>query len=90
MRKYISNIGDRLDVIRENLVDMPTFNEVNKYMRSLTNIRNKVARMASEGAITPEEVTMIGDMIDEFMNGDMGLNNVSKKVRDRTTSEHGA
>lgn len=61
MRKYISNIGDRLDVIRENLVDMPTFNEVNKYMRSLTNIRNKVARMASEGAITPEEVTMIGD-----------------------------
>lgn len=82
VRKYISNIGDRLDVIRENLVDMPTFNEVNKYMRSLTNIRNKVARMASEGAITPEEVTMIGDMIDEFMNGDMGLNNVSKKVRE--------
>ena len=25
---------------------------------------------------------MIGDMIDEFMNGDMGLNNVSKKVRE--------
>lgn len=68
VQKYVDNVKDRLKKMGDTL-DEASFEDLNRYTRSLSAIRNKAANMFNDGDISADTLQEINDSIDEFMNG---------------------
>ena len=88
VKDYLNKLNDRITSMG-SAIDIASFEDLNRYLRSINNIRSKAVKLYNDGKITEMEIETINDMIDTFMEGDAengGFLKLSQDARENVTT----
>ena len=81
VERFLQNVDKRISKM-SNELDEASFKDMNRYLRSINNIRNKAFRLYENDQISENDLQSISEKIDNFMTGEKGFENMNQKVRD--------
>lgn len=79
--RFLKNVDKRINKM-SNELDEASFKDMNSYLRSINNIRNKAFRLYENDQISENDLQSISEKIDNFMTGEKGFEKMNQKVRD--------
>ena len=79
--RFLQNVDKRISKM-SNELDEASFKDMNRYLRSINNIRNKAFRLYENDQISENDLQSISEKIDNFMTGEKGFEKMNQKVRD--------